>query len=379
MDDKHADKAMHLTTLGVSQVARFERLGYTSDLENTISNGQEAVRLTDDSHPSKLTYLVNLGIIQRTRFEHIRCLPDLEHSISNLREAVQLTDDDHPEKPAYISNLGLSQLARYKHLGRLCDLDNAISNQAKAVELVDDNSRYKAGIHSNLGISQRLHLNAFPDLNNAIFNINKAIEHADTECQSKALYLLNLGITHQARFKLLAENADYVASVTSFKAAAQLKVASPRLALAVAREWATESHLHNDLISALDGYYKALELLPRLAWLGLGQSLRQDWLRREKTDSLSCLSAASCAIRLGRLDKVVELLDLGRSVLWQQASSLRSDLEILRRDEPRLAEELERVGRLIDAGNFSDFTFTAGEYDGRINEEQKALKRNVVG
>jgi len=57
----------------------------------------------------------------------------------------------------------------------------------------------------------------------------------------------------------------------------------------------------------------------------------------------------------------VELLDLGQLVFWQQASSLRHDLETLREEEPDLAKSLEEIGRQLDAGNFSVSTIPIGE------------------
>jgi hypothetical protein len=96
----------------------------------------------------------------------------------------------------------------------------------------------------------------------------------------------------------------------------------------------------------------------------LDTSSRQDLLRREKAENLGCL-AATCAIQLGYLEEAIELLDLGRSVLWQQGSYLRSDLETLRADEPELADEFESIGRQLDSGNFSSTVFPMGERDVR--------------
>jgi hypothetical protein len=73
---------------------------------------------------------------------------------------------------------------------------------------------------------------------------------------------------------------------------------------------------------------------------------------------------------------------LGQSILWQQASSLRSDLEILRQEQPKLAEELERVGRQLDAENFSSSAFsfvesTVGHGQRRTQDVGKE-RRNLV-
>ena len=70
----------------------------------------------------------------------------------------------------------------------------------------------------------------------------------------------------------------------------------------------------------------------------------------------------------------MKLLDLGRSVFWQQASSLRSDLETLRDEEPELANELENVGRMLDAGNFSSSFLTIDEQSIVVNGRENIRK-----
>jgi CHAT domain-containing protein len=103
---------------------------------------------------------------------------------------------------------------------------------------------------------------------------------------------------------------------------------------------------------------------------------------REKSGDLGTL-AATCAIQLGKFEAAVELLDLSRSILWQQASSLRSDLDLLRAEDPELAKELQRVGHQLDAGNFSHSLLTTGDesvsHDQRSSEEIGKERRRLVG
>jgi hypothetical protein len=170
--------------------------------------------------------------------------------------------------------------------------------------------------------------------------------------------------------------------VSSYKAAAQLNAAYPLDALAAARQWAMTSHVYGDIASALDGYRTALKLLPKVAWLGLDTHSHQARLKLEKLEDLGCL-AATCAIHLGCLEEAVELLDLGRSVFWQQAGSLRSDLETLKDSEPELATELQRVGHQLDADNFLCSRFTVEEeslgYHQRSAETVGREHRRLVG
>jgi hypothetical protein len=125
------------------------------------------------------------------------------------------------------------------------------------------------------------------------------------------------------------------------------------------------SSIRGDFQSALQGYRTALELLPKVVWLGLDTPSHQDRLLNKKPEELGCL-AVTCAIQLGNLKAAIELLDLGRSVFWQQAGSLRSDLELLRVEDQELATELQRVGHQLDANNFSNsLAITRDESDNR--------------
>jgi DNA-binding MltR family transcriptional regulator len=384
-DDGHPYQPMYLSNLGISQKARFERLGNMSDLKNAIENAQRAVSLTDDGHPSKAPYLLHLGNYQHSRFENIGDLLDLENAISNQQEALELTDDGHPDRPKYLTNLGISQRTRFEQVGNIPDLTNAISNVQKAVALTDDGHPRKAPRLMHLGICQQTRfelLGDLSDLENAILNARKAVELTDDGHPTKPIFLFRLGTAQKIRFERFGDSDDLAACVLSYKAAAQLKAAQPSDALLAARQWAEISHLNDNLLSALDGYRTALELLPKVAWLGLDTNSRQHKLLEEKSENLGCL-AATCAIQLGHLEEAVELLDLGRSIFWQQASSLRSDLETLREENLSLAEKLESVGRQLDAGNFFSSGFITTERnvddDQRSTEDIGKERRQLVG
>ena len=80
-------------------------------------------------------------------------------------------------------------------------------------------------------------------------------------------------------------------------------------------------------------------MLPLLAWRGLGRSLREKHLA--DVGGLAT-DAAGWAIEAGELERAVELLEQGRSVLWSQSLQLRTDLTRLRAVNEDLAARLER-------------------------------------
>jgi CHAT domain-containing protein/tetratricopeptide (TPR) repeat protein len=356
--EAHHSKPMYLSNLGLGQEVRFKRFGMLVDLEHSILNLQTAVNLTPEDHEKKGMYLSNLGLSQRHRFERLGQPIDLEYSLSNLRDAVGLTNDHHPNKAIYLINLGLSQQHHFICHGELGDIEESISNLQKAVNLTNDEHSNKPSYLTSLGLSQRRRferLRELADLEHSITNLRKAANLAPEEHPDRSVSLLSLGLSQQLRFECLGEPEDFSASISAFRIVAQMKTTYPRQAFMAAEIWADTLRKYGHLSSALDGYRTALEILPKLAWLGLDIASRQDWVLRANSEDLGCI-AANCAIQVGRLEEAVELLDLSRSVFWQQASSLRGDLEMLKEDEPELAEKLESIGRKLDTWDFSDST-----------------------
>jgi tetratricopeptide (TPR) repeat protein len=375
-NDGHPNQPMYLGNLGGSQLKRYERLGEMNDVENSILNLQKAVQLTEDGHPNKPMYLASLGISQQGRFNRLGNLADIENSISNLQKAVHFIKDGHPSKPLYLGSLGGSQRSYFDQLGNVADIQDSIMNLQKAVQLTEDRHPNKPVYFSTLSHSQLSRfqlLGELTDLEDGISNLQQAIHLIDHELPDKAKYLFTLGMAKQLRFEHLNKPEDSLASISALQSAAQSKTAYPYDSLSAARAWATVSHHNGDLPSALDGYRTALEILPKVAWLGLNSTSRQNWLIQERSEDLSCLSA-TCAIQLGQFEEAVELLDLGRSVFWQQASSLRSDLEKLREAEPELANQLETVGKKLNAGNFSGLLFENAEQHVKVHGAENVGK-----
>jgi hypothetical protein len=89
----------------------------------------------------------------------------------------------------------------------------------------------------------------------------------------------------------------------------------------------------------------AVRLLPLVAWHGLNRTARQEQL--SQWTGLASAGAA-CAIRANQITEAVLLLEQGRSMLWNQALSMRSDLSRLADAEPALARQLDRVRTVLD-------------------------------
>lgn len=87
--------------------------------------------------------------------------------------------------------------------------------------------------------------------------------------------------------------------------------------------------------------------MPLLAWHGVNRSDRERLLRRHAA-TLS-RDGAACAIAAGRTGLDVELLEVGRAVLWSQTLGLRPDLSALTTAAPELAEQLRPCRTALNA------------------------------
>ena len=113
--------------------------------------------------------------------------------------------------------------------------------------------------------------------------------------------------------------------------------------------------------AAVDAYEWAVELLPRLAWVGLD---RRDQERAVGAWNALASDAAAAALSTRRPDRTnsaVELGEQGRSLLWEQQLGLRRDHRELTRRHPRLSARMHRLRQeLIAAQNTAALTRTGG-------------------
>ena len=101
--------------------------------------------------------------------------------------------------------------------------------------------------------------------------------------------------------------------------------------------------------SQLDAYRKSLELLQVL--ISTGRSLESVHYRLTSTATLQgtrhlAVDAAACAIREGRIEMALELLEQGRSLLLTQAGRYRTPVDDL---DDMLADEFKAISAKMEA------------------------------
>ena len=139
-------------------------------------------------------------------------------------------------------------------------------------------------------------------------------------------------------------------AVTAFQAAVMCEAAPASKRFRAAKSWAHHTDFNHEF--AMVAYQAAIELLPRVAMLGLDLQSRQRALT-SGSDGLA-RNAAACAIRSGQYDRAVELLEEGRAVFWSQALQLRTPLTDLRDAAPELEQKLTCISLKLEQGSLRD-------------------------
>jgi len=342
----HPDEPRCLSNLGNALQSRFIRLGSLADIDNAILSLQKAVDVTSDRHPNKPGRLSSLGNALGIRFGRFENLKDIESAIVNKQKAVDLTPDGHPAKPRYLSNLGNALKTRFNRLGTLEDIDNAILSIKKAVDFTPDGHPEKPGRLSNLGLAHETrfdHLGYLKDIESAILSIQKAVDLTPDNHPDKLACLCNLGNVLSKRLKWLHRPDDLEDMLHAYSQAAESPIGSPSVRFNAAYAWATFS----DKLSrpSLAAYSCAIDLLPRIAWLGL-----------PITDQHALLAdvggivrkAVSAAVKSEELETAVEWAEQGRSIVWQNMLGLRTPVDDLRAKYPQLADKIQAIARQLE-------------------------------
>ncbi|MBP0932459.1 hypothetical protein J0X20_02215 [Streptomyces sp. KCTC 0041BP] len=132
-------------------------------------------------------------------------------------------------------------------------------------------------------------------------------------------------------------------SSDAWRRAALLETAPAWRRLHAASRWRSQV---TEPREAADASSLAVRLLPLAAWRGLDRISQEEVLQTTDFDLAS--GAAADQLDLHDADHALELLELGRGVLWSQTLDVRTDLQQLRQESPRLAERLTRLRVLLE-------------------------------
>jgi tetratricopeptide (TPR) repeat protein len=345
----------HLSDLALALSSRLELRGELIDLDQAIAALEEAVEHTptgDARLPGRLT---NLATCLGLRFECLGHLDDLKAACRAAKASIETTHPDDPRRPGRLSNLGSTLMAAFHAEGSRDrhTIDEAVFVFRKALDTLSADNSWRPRVQTNLGNALRsraYHFNDLSDLSEAFRLGKEAMEALPAGHPHLALAAYNLAMTLRA-VHTLAKDPKYLnAALRLAYAAASDKAAHVAVRAMAAEAWGgwCAMQVPEDsfyVYGAADGYATAVSLLPLLAWRGLHRSSQERVLTRWST--LPALAAAY-ATESNRVGMALELIELGRAVLWSQVLELRSDLDDLRQVDAELARRLSSLRQRLD-------------------------------
>jgi tetratricopeptide (TPR) repeat protein len=342
-------RGMYLSNLGIKLGTLYSRTGDRAYLEESVKVLREAVIAIPTDHPARPKYLSNLAHAIEERFSKDWDPADLDEAINIYRSAADATPEKHPLRPVYLTGLGSALLARSERVGSVGDIEEAIAVTRIAADSLplDDPRRARALVtFAGALLSKSQASEHESDLNEEINACRAAVTATPSDHPYRSVALAQLGNALAHRHNRSAQAADLDEVLACWREAVNhTKDPADRLQAAV--RWgraAAFAGLHEE---AFEGFRIAVASLPSLVWRGLDRAVQEERLE-DLTGMIT--AAAALAIEAGHLTEAVELLEQGRSVMWNQALHTRSDLSRLAEIDPNLARELEESAAVLNQG-----------------------------
>jgi hypothetical protein len=274
----------------------------------------------------------------------------LQRAIKYFSESYRLHPPNcrHPDPSMPANGLSGSYIGQYRRTRDIRDIVEAVRIGELAAGLRPTGHPFRAETVETLAHGMHLLASARRDmemLERAIILLDNTISDAD---KTNSLYLRanlinQLALSLSLRSKLIGADEDRVTALRLHDEATGDALSPPMIRFECSREWIDNAAELGDDDSLTAAYERCLELLPRIAYLGLDNASRLRLLR--KTPTLSS-DAAIHALKCSTPERAVELLEEGRSVFWNQALHLRVPSTGL---PPPLVEQLQTLSHKLEA------------------------------
>jgi tetratricopeptide (TPR) repeat protein len=337
----HVRTASRLMDFGNALRALHERTGELALAEQAAATTSQAVAITPIGDSARVGYLIDAASTLLVLYERT-------DDVAHIRRAVELGELAVAELDAESPNL-LGILTQV--IAPMVALASATNDEAqftKAVEIgrrvvaVPDDHRDVIPANSNAAhalLRRHAHTDDPQDAVEATEYARRAAELTPRDSAHRPSILTNLGAA-QVLANLRDEARATFIEVTTAPAATVLD----RL-----RAWRYLGRIElsaNEPEAAVVAFSHAVALLPQLTPQRFIRADREFGLG--KTTGLAA-EAAAAAVRAGRPDRAVELVEQARTLLMSETLDARSDLRTLRERLPGLHQEYQQLRDTVDA------------------------------
>ncbi|MEU1268497.1 hypothetical protein [Streptomyces sp. NPDC005799] len=353
---EEALRSHHVSALATALNVRYWLRGRSGDLLEAVDLHRESIAVLPDSHPDRSRRMGNLASALLNRYGQDGSASDVREAVQQMRAAVRLVPDGHADLPYRLDMLGvaLTQLASETGAPHHCNEARDALVKAVGLSTAEDPALEARLRHLGAALELRSHLVGDPtDLDCAVAAFRQAADTCPQDSPDRAVDLHHFGgaLAERAKQRTEGGNAEAAAddlhgAADAWREAAATGRAAVMVRLAAAESWARLGLETGELGSAVDAAALAVDLLPRVSWLGVPRADRERLLMEWNGIAGN---ACAAAIEAGQEGRAAELLDAGRSILWQQLLNLHHDAAELARARPDLATRLRELSVAIRA------------------------------
>jgi hypothetical protein len=346
LDDEAAPHvhAQRLSNFGLLLRLHFEALGRRDDIDESVDVIEEAVELADATQRPQI--LSNASTSRRLRGARYGIAEDLHESRRLSNRALRGRETPEHLRVGLLINAALPDLDLFHLTGIAAHLKRAELALQLALKFVDPDSPDRLIVLINLANLKRLLATADPApgrSDEAIEVALAALAALPVRHPDRPRFLAAVGRALRTRLDLEGRAEDAQDSVRYRTLAADYDGGDPyerALSAYTAGLWASEDDEHG---TALHYLLTALDLLPKVVWLGLDRTTvlahTVEWqdLARD---------VAASAIQNDELSVAIAALERGRTVFWSQVTGYPDESRRLRSAHPGLGDHLDRLDRI---------------------------------
>ncbi|WP_212990956.1 CHAT domain-containing protein [Actinoplanes auranticolor] len=340
-----------LSNLNATLMVSYAASGELAVLEEAVETGRRVVATTRHTGAWSDGHLVNLAGTLIALFQRTRRPALLDEAVELTREALAKVPRGHPQRVTFLSALGRMLWMAAEHGDRPALADEAVRTLREAVGA---GSGHPTGRGDRLDDLCAALVTSFTvhgrpdDLTAAVEAGRGALSLTPPAEPGRGLSLLRLGLALEKRYDHSGDPATLAECCRTYAEAANTTTAPVHVRGRGALK-AAEAYLRaGDPDAALAMAERGVGQLPRIAPRHLGFD---DRVHHAVTMAGLASTAAEAAIRAGRPDRAVELLEQARGVTLGGLLDRRGDLAGLRSRAPRLATELDELIRAIEGAD----------------------------
>ncbi|KAG1717530.1 CHAT domain-containing protein [Suillus occidentalis] len=373
----HPDRDHYMNNLALSLNIRFDHQGKPDDLDEAISLHEEALLLRPVGHESRDVSLNNLGLALVTRFNKRRDIDDIARAISLHRDALTLGPPESSNHDTTLNHLALALKIRYSRLDVSEDLNEAIDRYRESLRIrrLDHPERHRT-LHnlSSALCSRFLQTQRNEDVEEAITLCQEALASLPLLHPDRFRSHMRLQEAYLSRYQVQHDFLDLSLAIENFRLASRHPTQGFPERIKEAVTWARQAEFYEHE-SDLEAYQTCFELFNSHVMTRSSIISRRETAIAFRGAHSFPVDAASCAIRRGRLQHAVELVEQGRGQQWSLASRFKTPVEDLESANPTLAHDYLELSKQISNAAQSSATITDRAAADRAATEYRRLTR----